>query len=689
VSGAVVRGQKGILLSRDATLGIDCGGMEPNQIELHIDMGGKTFSILPQFGDRPETSVRLADHATLTGDPQVLRGELRLRGSARALVRFRAWIWPGLRALQNESLFVSDQKPANFKQDLSQFIALDASGRLCLDPDAAYETAKLVFEIDGERVDFEVPRPGLAVTLIDSDGRPKPITLGETIIVRDEDRGGFLTVRCPDRNAVLNVRGRLEPDAFRSTRTRILALSDLIQPAPQDDVSIERSHYSGVPLQLARIQPAMSPKRFAITRRAEIFEILLEMQSDIDAVRFSLESESGEREEFECAVGYQPVSRPAPPWLNVQRDHRDATRHILKIDLKGFSSELCLAEFQVRPAGQNNFRPLTNLRGDTYALALKEPGPTDFEELVNRPDARKRFEILTRWMQICFAPESWDQVSQFLPARWNSLGSLLLARPGGREFLLSCAHMSSPSGAARSWVPLAHPLQINADLYGGPAISFHAVASRGEEGSDHLAILAATHHRRLREMTAAPALSPAFFASFRNFREAQNSDVPLADFSFDRYQQAFHSMDTRPGARWFWQISDELLGPAHYGAAMGRFSDRLYDAGLEEAGSNDARIAAATTLARRAERLKAKVPQLRDGVDQSHAILEWAPALFSGFAEASRRGHVAQYLDRLEAELERSRATILGDIAFLIRLGPELLAFFLLLWELVTRKPNA
>ena len=48
------------------------------------------------------------------------------------------------------------------------------------------------------------------------------------------------------------------------------------------------------------------------------------------------------------------------------------------------------------------------------------------------------------------------------------------------------------------------------------------------------------------------------------------------------------------------------MGPAHYGAALGRLIDRFYDAGLEEEGSNDARIRTANSLAHTAARAQEK-----------------------------------------------------------------------------------
>ena len=147
------------------------------------------------------------------------------------------------------------------------------------------------------------------------------------------------------------------------------------------------------------------------------------------------------------------------------------------------------------------------------------------------------------------------------------------------------------------------------------------------------------------------------------------------------------AMDNDPGARGYWRPGDELLGPAHYGAAFGRLIDRLYEAGLEDEGGNDARIRAATTLARYSEKLKPSVLPLPRGlVEDPHAILEWVPYFFSGFARACRTGSAEGYLQEIAREMDRPYRSVIGDASFLVRLAPELFAYYLFLWELVERE---
>jgi hypothetical protein len=262
-------------------------------------------------------------------------------------------------------------------------------------------------------------------------------------------------------------------------------------------------------------------------------------------------------------------------------------------------------------------------------------------------------------------------------------------KPGALSQLLLSAHQPPPIGAARSWVPLAHPLQILPSLYGAPADSFLSLATDTDEGSEHLALLAETFGKNIQEIHRDMGISPAYLVAFANFAQAQQADMELSGFDFETYKQEFQRRDTDPGARWFWRPGDELLGPAHYGAAFGRMIDRLYEAGLEAKRANAARFPAATALARSAFVLQPKTLPLPDGIEETHAILEFVPAFFSGFARASRQGTAESYLRGIADNLGRPFGSVIGDASFLIRLAPELLAYYLLLWELATeRKPQ-
>lgn len=684
-SGSVAKGSKGYLLGQNSALGVEFGDLRESEFDLALSVGAREF-IEPIAMPAPNCHA-VFDFSSLDENFTELvpiRAELRLRDSNRALVRYKAWFWPGLREFRDGQIFDSDQVPINFSGDHSRHITRSRSGQLCLDMDAAYDKATLAFLVGHERVEFNLPRPGISLSYTDVEGHTFPLKIGESLILRDEEKGGSLSVRCPDGLAILNVRGRSEPEAFKRTATRVLSFADLLSPAPRDEISIEWADRRHAPIVLTRIVPAICPTHFSIKRGRGTHELKIEMQIDIDAIRFTLEDEIGNREEYDYALAYRPVSNRPPPWLDAKLDTENTRRILITIDLGVFNADFSLASIMVRQAGTETFCPLRNLRGDNYAIVLTSFDDIDLETLAQTTDFRKRFTTLNSWMNQCFAQESWDHVGPRIQPRWMVLGQILADRPGGVPQLLLSAHQPSPAGSARSWVPLAHPLQIMPSLYECPAISFAPLATGTAEGSEHLALLADTAGLTIQEIHREIGLSPAFIGSFANVVQAQQSNVNLQGFDFDQYKVLFHQFDTNPGARWFWQPGHELLGPAHYGATLGRMIDRFFEAGLEEEGSNDARIRAATALARAANQLHAKTLPLPQGIEESYAIFEFVPAFFSGFAQASRQRSTERYLQDIADNLGLDVRKVIGNASFLIRLAPELFAFYLLLWQLVT-----
>jgi hypothetical protein len=227
------------------------------------------------------------------------------------------------------------------------------------------------------------------------------------------------------------------------------------------------------------------------------------------------------------------------------------------------------------------------------------------------------------------------------------------------------------------------------DLYALPASRFSCLAADASDGSERLAMLADTAGRSLPQIHQTFGLSLAFLTAFENCAQAFKSELPPVGFSFETYKQRFVEMDTNPGARWFWQPGDELLGPAHYGAALGRLIDRFIEAGLDEEGWNEERIQAASLLGHASHRLKEPALPIPSGFEITHDVLECVPFFISGFARSSRRCATGDFVRRIARFLGCEERVVLVDASFLVRLAPELLAFYLLLWELASERRSS
>lgn len=675
-SEAIATGPKGPLVPAHVAIGVEFGELEDDSFALALSFGGIQRIVELQRPADADHMIFTIPADLITGcDVGALRVELRLHGSNRALVRYKAWLWSGLRGLNDGFVFDSDRIPLNFSSIHSRHIIASDSGKLCLDTQGAYDVAKLAFEVGGDRVDFLIPRPGESLSIIDVEGRVAPLRIGDRLVVREEDKGGSLKIRCPDASASLMVRGRHEPFAFKKSSTRVLSLAELLSPAPSDEIIIQKSGPASVPLLLTQIVPAACPRMFKPERVHAILTIQLEMEIEIDAVRLSLEDERGRREECDYALRDRTVPLCAPSWLRAEFDEKRPERLIVKIHLDAFHGDLTLASIAVRRTNTESFRPLRNMRGDNYAVVMGAPRDVRTSYGIDVDEVRHRFITINEWMARCFAQESWDYVGQRIAGHWSALGKELSASPEGRGLLINAAHVSPPPGSPKSWIPLAHPLRIDPELYSAPFETFLPLAVDGVEGLEDFAILGESASRHILDIHRQFGISVAFLTAFDNV-----TAHPATGFKFERYLSSFQKLYTdHPEQRWFWRPGDELLGTAHYSAAFNRFIDRLYEAGLEQEGSNDVRIRNAATVANCTYRMQERALPILPDMEVTHGIIESVPYFISAFARASRQGSASEYLDMLTEKMGRS---VVDDASFMIRLAPELLAFYLLFWEL-------
>lgn len=682
-SGLIAKGSRGALLGAGASLGIEFGELEGDEFDLAVSVG-LWCEIVPVTRS-PAANCAVYDVPSdliIGSDVQPLLVELRFKKSERALLRFKAWVWPGLRGLVDGLVFDSDAVPGNLSAHRSRHISTDSQGRLILDPDTAYDKALLCFESGGERVEFKLPRPGVGLNYTAADGTSVPLVIGAPLVVREEDKAGSIAIRCPDRFATLDVRGRVERQPFLQAGTRILSLAELLGPGSRDDVVLLGSMPGAAPLTLTRIVPALCPSSLWVGGTRDTVEIVFELPAVIDAVRLEFESEIGDHKVVEYALMHRPVSGDCPSWLKAELDPGNYHRvEILLDESRAEIEDVMLGQIFVRPAGSSTFRPLRKLRGDIVAV-LFVPQRRKSDQTIPRDEISLRYSKLNGWMMQCYASECWEAFGESICDHWVELGEELLSRTDSFEQLLASAHGEIAAGVNKSWVPLAHPLQFVPSLYGAPLDCFRSLAAETADGCDHLAILADVAGRNIPQIHREIGLSLSFMSAFGNFLRALQTNEQLRGFDFVRYKKLVSEADTDTGARWFWQPGDALLGPEHHGAAIGRLIDRLFDAGLDQDGFNDLRFRRATSVAKEASKTQTPVLALPREIEATYPIIEWGPAFYSAFARHSRSGTVKGYLTDLSNSLSRPLPEVASDASFLVRLAPELLAFYLLLWEL-------
>ncbi len=693
----IASGPRGALHGRSARLRIETGlgrseiravrvtlGLQSRLIEVPISDDG--------LGDVGMEEV-LADFAEAeAADPVRLRMELMAPSADGAAahgsgIALAAWVWPGFCG-SDGIVFHSERQVRNLVQDECLHVDRDDQGRLCLEPGGGYSVARVVFEIEGVHVPFDLPWPDVTVSRRRAEGSVALLPLGTRLSVGEDDRFDTISIRCPDQKAQLIVRGRREVRPFAGGLTRSLSVRDLLTPAPNERVLIRRENGSEV--LLFELVAALAPLAIDLLPARSAIRLQVKFGEPVDAVAVEVEDEKGAVVFAEAALRHRPVATRRPDWFHAEVSDNDAHSLELTIDTDWLDDGPRLARLLIRPEGRDGWRPLRNSRGDSFAVAIASPVA---DGLVQDGELQRRFEALSRWLSDCYAAECWPTLERTLVLRWQKLGRRLRERRGGDGAVMRAACLPPPDHTAPGWVPILHPLQFAPDLYASAPQAFASLAASNDPGVAELAALATLDTARLRDLSH---LHAAVFPGFENWRQANETGARLEKFDPGRYFQFLKVFDTDPSAGWFWR-GTPLLGPDHWRAAHLRLVERLDTAGLfvddtAEEGPNSRRQGSLQRLMHAAwslapEKLRPPAPRRSQESEEPAQVDLWGSALLSGFARASRLKKAPKYFDALSARASMPVTQALTSTAFMLRLAPELFAFHLLLWQIAKERP--
>lgn len=699
ICGVVANGPHGALQGADTEFRIETGFAVDEQRTIRLLGAGREARVAVEFVAGVAqlslttigTALGEAANTPLGSDPFRLRMELPVIQSSAsgvgAVFVASFWVWPGARQSLDRMAIETLSLPSNLSLERCRHIDVGSQGQIYLEGQGGYARARLAFEIDHQFVEFDVAYPDVTCVRQMLDGREQFLPLGASIVLRPDERFDSISIHCPDPEADLVIRSHKELKPFRQTSRRNISLRDLLYAGGDERVMLRRG--TGSEVELFRVVEAISPRRFETRTKHRVLNLTLEMPDPIDAIALDVEDDFGARSHEEVALGYRPVEKRPPGWLEAEIASDAPSQVKVRIALSAMNMGLHLARVSVRSPGSSTWKRIENARGDVFALAL-EGAAYDTEVGLSR-----RFQTLTRWMTLCYSQQSWDQVGNVLPRHWKVLGRRLSELPGGGADLLVASMFGPPEDASPSWVPVAHPLVFLPELYGAPASQFAALAASEDNGAVALAIVSDLtasnlHQKELLDTTA--------LLAFQNAASAHKTGEPLRGFSSRKFFEwlVHPHVDGDAGAGALWR-GKPLLGPAHWRAAHLRLEERLEAAGLfgdEEAEAktpNGLRQIGLQKLMQACHRrceLTPPVPK-RDPADEEPNILDqWASATLSGFAAAARGCSVSSWARKLAEEIGCSIEDVLRDLSFLLRLAPELFAFHMGLAELNRAEPG-
>lgn len=693
----IASGPRGALHGRSARLRIETGlgrseiravrvtlGVQSRLVEVSISDDG--------FGEIGMEEVLAGFAEAEAADPVRLRMELMApsadgTASHGSGITLAAWVWPGFGG-SDGIVFHSERQVRNLVQDECLHVGRDDQGRLCLEPGGGYSVARVVFEIEGVHVPFDLPWPDVTVSRRRAEGGVTPLPLGTRLSVAEEDRFDTISIRCPDQKAQLIIRGRREDRPFYGGLTRSLAVRDLLAPASDERVLLQRGNGSEV--LLFELVAALAPQAINLLPARSAVRLQLKFGEPVDAVAVEVEDETGAVVFAEAALRHRPVATRRPDWFHAEVNDNDAHGLELILNTDWLDDGPCLVRLLIRPEGRDGWRPLRNSRGDSFAVAIANPAADGF---VQDSELQRRFEALSRWLSDCYAAECWPTLERTLVPRWQELGCQLRELCGGDGAVMRAACLPPPDHVAPGWVPILHPLQFAPDLYAAAPQTFAALAASVDPGVAELAALATLNTARLRELSH---LHPTVYLAFRNLQAARDKGARLEGFDPARFFRNLPLVDGDPSAGWFWR-GTPLLGPDHWRAAHLRLVERLDAAGLflddtAEDGPNSRRQGSLQRLMHAAwslapKKLRPPAPRRSQESEEPAQVDLWGSALLSGFARASRLNEVAEYVDTVSTRGGMPPAQVLTSIAFMLRLAPELFAFHLLLWQIAKERP--
>lgn len=649
-----------------------------------------------------------------TGPFGLLRVELRRAGEQRALRQGAAWYWPGLRA-REEGAFLATQRPDNLDHHRSTHVSIQEHGgewRLELDDPwkVAFTHARLVFNAtasdatereraggrgrpavtaaggdDAPLAEFRLRPRGVTLALVSPDGSEQSLRLGHELALAPEDQR-VLEVQSTAPHGDIQLGARTLTQPFSAQGILRLKASHLATLGASEALAYRASNRA--PWQcLLTVRPLAAPRDFRILRSdAGRLGFAASFGEPVHAVRIRLEGilrGSEERHALDATDDDMRVSEdrrqieatwPMPPRL---------------------PSDLYLAWPEVAFA-PGEWRALTNRRHDRYAWsAWCDVALGTVEVPVDVTGDMAAFARLDRLVNTVFERGCWATIEEPLLRLWQQVG-LRLGDEGteGRRALIDAATRRWPSDDTPTWVPLHHPVEFAPDLFGSSVIAFGgaddvgasdgmeelAVLARIEPGADPLAAIDSTN------------VDYVVVGGFANAAAASRDPrgTPLRGFSFTQYARALEAIpdDDRMS---LWTSRQRRLTAMHHDWCCERVVTRMRVVDVE--GHNEERRTFVERLGSAAHGAIRSVWQETplSLAPSTRRTEGWPPlihvvALISAFARASRGGTVDPLVSALVREAPQlMRRDVRQTLGYLIRLAPELFAFYLLLWEIAER----
>ena len=619
------------------------------------------------------------------GDFGLARVSLHIRGQDRALYRTNFWYWPGLKQLRDERLFVATSIPGNLAEKQLSHVSRDCRGRLVILEEEPYLRARLCFWVERKLVSFTLPPPGPSVSVRRPDGSERAIKVGASLSVR-EDYASSLIVRYSDQMAKIDLKGEIISTAFGKTGLWRASFAALKQEGNHNRVCLIPDRELNSPLDLVQIVPEAEPKSFMAKQYEDAWVVEADFEYPIDAVQIKAENLiSGEELDRDITTGFLSDQLDES---NLVILHPTTSPHNLKIDIPrdSYADGIWFVRIQVLRETGREWLPVINSYGESYAtciasnafaqkLACEEVSDWCAEAHQAQAFLRLCRVINTPIVRICL-----PNVKEFALEAWRRLGNLLNARPHGTDqssLLKACVLPPSPH-ASETWIPVYHPVEVAPKLFAVPAEDIAILASSEQSEYEEFELVGlAGITQSLEDAAEGLGISEAFLICFSEANASQtepNASPGIFDFSkYCRFARIIEEMtdDNKPLSIW------------HHDRSCHRMADRVEIARQNPFSYN--RLRKAAKIVRPFSRPSYEGLEMPHDLTERYLLVKETPRFMTYLTKAWRQGHIEEFWDDLAYKVNSSVRDVRKHAGTILRLAPELLAFYLLMWVLVEK----
>lgn len=678
------------------TAGLDGAAETLPGYEIHFTSGEKDLGLIPAEAAKLDLTTTIGE---LAPGLHRLLAELRPRGTQRAIARAAVLVWKGLEQQDRAGRLICRQKPQNLVDTGCDNVLIECDAKRLAPRDTTRQDFTLEFKMAHDHVlAIRWPVPGVFLELEDHSAQPverRRLPLDRLLPVTCSSRQ-LLRVSSTESGRILLQ--QKEVRVVKARRPVPLPLSSLCGALEGGEGSLIFDAERG-PITLARLTAPHEVRAFELQRTPYEHRLQLAFAAPCTETRIHAQNLLTGEEVNETARCDDPDGWNEHRRLQLESlPAEDGWAGCLTLRSANWPAGAWLVHFDVCLAGRWG-RP-TNARQDVFALPMLLPGDgstvrdlNTLLELVPLPgDAGAQLQVLTRvhkTLLVCYAELCWPDL-KCLAQLWTRLVKGL---PFGNEgilcSLIQISGLQPPESAPVSWLPLKNIVAERLSVLAAERHAYSGLSACHGPLAAMLGVAAQINESLLRFLNAVTDVMLALGFG----QQCLHPGGALKKFEPNNYRSALlcsplpnHPLDG-------WQpASHNYLGRTHYTMAWEQMRQRYRDT----LSGNDLRRSRALGLCKQIMRqqpafalhLYGSLTEEVESAANERMLLSDIETFLSALARACRRearepGALATLHAWMKKWAKQNSCHTDEALSYMLGIGTELFAFYLLLWEVV------